>query len=111
MSEPVLPEELQAAHDELKAAVAEPHGPLEDRLIDAMLALLAYVERLPRPVPTEPDRESILTDPKAIAARHEVNVTWLLNRIEVTTASGDGVLLGRNEALFVLDLLAALEVE
>lgn len=45
-----FPEELQTAHDELKAAVAEPHGPDVDHVVDAALALLAYVERLPRPV-------------------------------------------------------------
>jgi hypothetical protein len=46
------PEELQTAHDELVAAAREAGvSPAENRLIDAMLALLAYVERLPPPPP------------------------------------------------------------
>lgn len=99
------PEELDAAHDELRAASREPCTTAENRLIDAMLALLAYVERLPAP-PVEPDRESILTDPKAIAARHEVDVSALLDRIEVATVGGDGIPLSQREALFLGDLLA-----
>ena len=39
------PEELQTVHEELKLAAAEPHGPDVDHVIDAVLALLAYVER------------------------------------------------------------------
>lgn len=105
------PEELETAHLELNGAAAEPgHSPTEDRLIDAMIALLAYVEKLPRPkVVYADDRESLLTDPAAIAARHGVDVTSLLNNTEVFASIG--VLLSPNETLFLADILHMLGFE
>lgn len=44
------PAALQAVHDELAQAAREPHGQDMDHVIDAMLELLAYVERMPAPV-------------------------------------------------------------
>lgn len=107
------PEEPQAAHCMIESALAESHEPAVDHVVDAVLALLAYVERfpVPRAVSEEPDRESILTDPAAIAERHSVDMTSLLNRIEVETVQGRGVLLARNEAFFLCDLLQVLGFE
>lgn len=52
------PEELTTARDELKRALNEPHDPALDHVIDAMLALLAYVEKLPAPIAAEPKEDA-----------------------------------------------------
>jgi hypothetical protein len=110
-----LPEELQDAHDELKAAIAQPHGPDVDHVVDAMLALLAYVAGLSQSLQLqrESDRESILTDPEAIARRHGVNVGRLLNALEGARegAGTPTVPLDNNEARFLLDLLTVVGFE
>jgi hypothetical protein len=114
MAEPchnTRPEELETAHLALNGAAAEPgHSPTEDRLIDAIIALLAYVEKLPRPKPPpEDDGESLLTDPRAIARRHHVDVTSLLKSTELLASTG--VLLSPNETLFLADILQLLGFE
>ncbi len=101
---------LQDAYDALQSAAHEPCDPATSSLIDAGLALHAYLKLLPAPQPPQqPDRESILTDPKAIAERHGVNVGLLSDRLD--TVHRDGIHLSQSESLFLMDLLQALGFE
>jgi len=108
-------DDLRTAHEELAQAADEACSPAENHIIDALLALLVYVDRLPPP--PEPkiddDRESIRAHAKAIAARHNVDVTELLNRIELATSSSPpvAVMLANNEALFLINLLTVLRLQ
>jgi len=106
-------DDLRTAHEELAQAASEACSPAENHIIDALLALLVYVARLPPPpAPTTVDLEGTLIDSKAIAARHSVEVTALLNRMELATSSPPTALaLANNETLFLLDLLTVLGLE
>lgn len=102
---------LETAHHALQAAAADVCTPVEDRLIDAMLAILAHLGRTPGSLqPKEPERESDLIDPKAIAERHGVDVGLLCERIDAVKHDG-GIHLSERESLFLRDLLAALGFE
>jgi len=107
-------DDLRTAHAELAQAASEACSPAENHIIDALLTLIVYVARLPPPpAPATVDIEGTLVDSKAIAARHCVDVTELLNRIEIATGSSPRVALEleNNEALFLLDLLTVLGFE
>jgi len=107
--------DLRTAHEELAQAADEACTPAVNHIIDALLALLIYVDRLPPPPEpkTDDDRESIRAHAKAIAARHSVDVTELLSRIELATSSSPpvAVALANNEALFLLNLLTVLRLQ
>lgn len=109
-------DDLRTAREELACAAREACSPAENHIIDALLALLVYVARLPPPPePTTDDpREGIRIHCKAIAARHNVDVTTLRKRMELATSSSPSssptvaLELANNEALFLIDLLAML---
>jgi hypothetical protein len=107
-------DDLRTAHEELAQAASEACSPAENHIIDALLALLVYVARLPPPPEPKSDdnRESIRSHSKTIAARHSIDVTALLIRMELAIGSSPPVALEltNNETRFLIDLITALGI-